>query len=165
MNLSSPRACVACLMSHFVRCICPRLLSTLSCLSQSAAFAPTKLKQQDSASDPVSPSAPSATSTEGSVDQSLQAITDDIAQSMDADIERKREQAAQAAWGGQAPSASDAATSPDLSGSNGGGNTKADGEGAGSSVDSGNRKSALDELSLDDLQAELERREQASSNA
>ena len=113
----------------------------------------------------MSPTA-TAVTAEASVDQSLQAVSDEIAQSMDSDIDRKREQAAQAAWGGQAPVASDMLSTVDISGSDsGGGGDKL--EAAGVAVGNGAesvRKVALDELSLNDLQAELERRKQASSN-
>lgn len=122
--------------------------------SQSAAFAAPKPRQQESAS---SPAGPTISAAQSSTEQSLQAVTDDIAASIDPEIERKREQSAAAAWGGAAPSEASAAELGGDSGGSGG----AEGGGGGGG---GAPKSALGELSLEDLQAELERRKQAAGN-
>ena len=118
---------------------------------QSAAFAAPKPRQQESAS---SPAGPTISAAQSGTEQSLQAVTDDIAASIDPEIERKRERSAAAAWGGAAPSE---ASSVELGGDNGD-------SGGAESGGGGASKPALGELSLEDLQAELERRKQAAGN-
>ena len=67
---------------------------------QSAAFAPPEAKPRFPGDGAVS--SPSAAELEAD-NPSLRVITDDIAQSLDPDIERKRAEAAEAAWGGGPP--------------------------------------------------------------
>ena len=116
---------------------------------------------------------------------SLRVITDDIAASLDPDIERKRAQAAEAAWGGGAPATHDASaatagsadgpadgstavSSAAVSGDaaagdadSGSGAQPAAGAAAGSTGGASGSTVALKEMTDDELEAELRRRQAA----
>ena len=74
---------------------------------QSAAFAPPEPKPRFQGDDVMS--SPTAAELEAD-NPSLRVITDDIAQSLDPDIEQKRAEAAEAAWGGSLPNGASAAS-------------------------------------------------------
>lgn len=110
---------------------------------QSAAFAPPTPRQ------PTASTSGSDSDVEPAVESSLQAVTDEIAASMDPEIERKREEAARAAWGDAVPSSipeSPVEATPDATAA---------------PVPVCGGAASLGDLSMEELQAELERRKQA----
>ncbi len=154
---------------------------------QSAAFAPTEPKPRFQGDGVMS--SPSAAELEAD-NPSLRVITDDIAQSLDPDIERKRAEAAEAAWGGSLPNgastASAAGPEDDLSASstaeeNGSAGAAATdsssaaqpaaaaatatngGSGSGSSGGGADTVS-LKDMTTEELEAELRRRQAARSS-
>ena len=148
---------------------------------QSAAFAAPEPKSQFR--DGAAVAGTSAAELEAE-NPSLRVITDDIAASMDPDIERKRAEAAEAAWGGSKPTAHDASaaaaseaeadTSAAASsaaesgaatvgpGDNGSASQPA--EGAAGSAGGSSSTVALNEMTTEELEAELRRRQAARSS-
>ena len=149
---------------------------------QSAAFATPEPKSQFRGDGPVA--SPSAAELEKD-NPSLRVITDDIAASLDPDIERKRSEAAEAAWGGSAPAAHDASATAAPGGGDADARTAAsstaeNGAATVGSVDSGSGSqpaaaaaassggststAALTEMTTEELEAELRRRQAARSS-
>jgi len=155
------------------------LLTSVRHGAQNAAFAAPEPKSQlrGSSSDVLTGTSAAQLEAEN---PSLRVITDDIAASLDPDIERKRAESAEAAWSGGAPAAHDAsagsegaadastaatsatengaATSGDANSGSGAQPAAAGGTGGSSST------GALKEMTDEELEAELRRRQAARSS-
>ena len=144
--------------------------------AQNAAFAAPEPKSQLRGSGDVM-TGTSAAQLEAE-NPSLRVITDDIAASLDPDIERKRSESAEAAWGGGAPAAHDASATSEGAADASTAATSATENGAATAGDAdrgsaaaqpavaasaggSSSTGALKEMTDDELEAELRRRQAA----
>jgi len=147
--------------------------------AQNAAFAAPEPKSQLRGSSSDVMTGASAVQLEAD-NPSLRVITDDIAASLDPEIERKRAESAEAAWGGGAPAAHDASPTAEGAADTSAAVTSATENGAATAgdADSGSAAQpavaagtgvssstgALKEMTDEELEAELRRRQAARSS-